>query len=409
MPAVASSPIPAVLAKLGPLDADRIADLRPYLESVPDPRSRRGRWYSLTAILLVCAYAVLGGAKSIEEIAEAGERASVALLTVLGIRRHLLGWRRSPKPVTIGRVLQALDGDALDRAVGAYLAERHRESTPPGIPSTHVQQVIAVDGKALKGSAGLDAPRRHLLSAVTHAPVATLAQVEVGAKTNETRHFKPLLAPLDLADTVVTFDALHSVKANITWLVETKKAHYIAVIKTNQPVAYAQLNALPWTSIKVQHTASRTAHGRRESRSIKTCSLAKSLGGIAFPHAALAIRVHRRRKPTGKPETRESVYAVTSLDTHQTSPTALAVAIQGHWGIENSSHHIRDVTFAEDTSTVHTGNAPRAMASFRNLAIGALKLLEADNIAKTTRAIRHEPERALTILGINKKPHTYGT
>ena len=177
-----------------------------------------------------------------------------------------------------------------------------------------------MDGKALKGSARLDAPRRHLLSAVTHAPVATLAQVEVGAKTNETRHFKPLLAPLDLADTVVTFDALHSVKANITWLVETKKAHYIAVIKTNQPTAYAQLNALPWTSIKVQHTASHTAHGRRESRSIKTCSIAGNLGGIAFPHAALAIRVHRRRKPTGKPESRESVYAVTSLDSHQAGP-----------------------------------------------------------------------------------------
>ncbi len=106
MPAVASSPIPAVLAKLGPLDADRIADLRPYLESVPDPRARRGRWYSLTAILLVCAWAVIGGAKSIDEIAEAGERASIALLTALGIRRHLLGWRRSPKPVTIGRVLR---------------------------------------------------------------------------------------------------------------------------------------------------------------------------------------------------------------------------------------------------------------------------------------------------------------
>ena len=239
MPAVASSPIPAVLAKLGPLDADRIADLRPYLESVPDPRARRGRWYSLTAILLVCAWAVIGGAKSIDEIAEAGERASIALLTALGIRRHLLGWRRSPKPVTIGRVLQALDGDALDQALGAYLTDRHREAASAGPPAAPLRRVIAVDGKALKGSARLDAPRRHLLSAVTHAPVATLAQVEVGVKTNETRHFKPLLAPLDLADTVVTFDALHSVKANITWLVETKKAHYIAVIKTNQPTAYA--------------------------------------------------------------------------------------------------------------------------------------------------------------------------
>ncbi|WP_307791252.1 hypothetical protein [Streptomyces actuosus] len=86
-------------------------------------------------------------------------------------------------------------------------------------------------------------------------------------------------------------------KANITWLVETKKAPYIAVIKTNQPTAYAQLAVLPWASIKVQRTASATAHGRRESRSIKTCAIADNLGGIAFPHAHLAIRVHHRRKP----------------------------------------------------------------------------------------------------------------
>ncbi|MFK0297383.1 hypothetical protein ACIQU6_43930, partial [Streptomyces sp. NPDC090442] len=31
----------AVLVKLGPLDVDRVVDLRPYLDSVPDPRSRR--------------------------------------------------------------------------------------------------------------------------------------------------------------------------------------------------------------------------------------------------------------------------------------------------------------------------------------------------------------------------------
>lgn len=41
VPAAESSPIPAVLVKLGPLDIGRIADLRPYLDSVPHPRSRR--------------------------------------------------------------------------------------------------------------------------------------------------------------------------------------------------------------------------------------------------------------------------------------------------------------------------------------------------------------------------------
>ncbi|WP_234042684.1 ISAs1 family transposase [Streptomyces marianii] len=280
-----------MLVKLGPLDTGRIADLRPYFDSVPDPRARRGRWYSLTAFLLVCACAVVSGARSIDELAEWGQRASNALLTVIGIRRHLLRWRRTPAPATIGRVPGAVDGDALDRAVGAYLADRHRAAIEPAqAPSPSASgpsRAIAVDGKALKGSARLTATRRHLLSAVTHGTVVTLAQVEVGAKTNETTHFRPLLAPLDLTGTVVTFDALHSVKANISWLVETKKAlaHYIAVIKTNQPTAHAQLAALPWQSIAVQHTASGAGHGRRESRSIKTCGIADELGGIAFPHA----------------------------------------------------------------------------------------------------------------------------
>ncbi|MFD8396765.1 hypothetical protein ACFV2N_48515 [Streptomyces sp. NPDC059680] len=68
--------------------------------------------------------------------------------------------------------------------------------------------MIAVDGKALRGSVHLDRPRRHLLSAVTHGRPVTLAQAEVGSKTNEVRHFRPLLAPLDLDGEVVTFDAL---------------------------------------------------------------------------------------------------------------------------------------------------------------------------------------------------------
>ncbi|MEW2404506.1 hypothetical protein [Streptomyces sp. NPDC046862] len=41
----------------------------------------------------------------------------------------------------------------------------------------------------------------------------------MGAKTNETAAFRPLLEPLDLTGTVVTFDALHSVKDQVRWLV----------------------------------------------------------------------------------------------------------------------------------------------------------------------------------------------
>ncbi|WNI14749.1 transposase [Actinacidiphila sp. ITFR-21] len=171
-----------------------------------------------------------------------------------------------------------------------------------------------MDGKALSGSAHLQQRHRHLLSAVTPA------QREVGAKTNETAAFRPPLEPLDLAGTVVTFDALHSVKDQVRWPVQEKNAHYTAVIKGNQPIASAQLKALPWEQVPVAHTASGTGHGRRESRSVKTMAIAANPGGIAFPQTRLALRIHRRRQESGKQQTRETVYAVTSLDTHQTSP-----------------------------------------------------------------------------------------
>ncbi len=226
VPAVSSSPIPPALARLGSLTPDRVADLRLFLAKVPDPRSRRGRWYSLVSVLLVAACAVVAGAKSIEEIGEWVAHASSADLRALGVRRHLLGWRTVPSAVTIGRILARLDGDALDRAVGGYLAHGHRQlARPASGRASRPAPVYALDGKAIKGSARLGAAHRHLLSLVSQAPVTTIAQVEVGSKTNETRCFCPLLEPVDLAGAVVTFDALHSVQANIAWLVEEKHAH----------------------------------------------------------------------------------------------------------------------------------------------------------------------------------------
>lgn len=68
--AVLSSPIVSAFAKLGPIDVDGIADLRHYLSWVPDPRSKHGRWYSLSGLLSVCAAAMLPGATTIEAVVE---------------------------------------------------------------------------------------------------------------------------------------------------------------------------------------------------------------------------------------------------------------------------------------------------------------------------------------------------
>ena len=81
--------------------------------------------------------------------------------------------------------------------------------------------------------------------------------------------------------------------------------------------------------------------------------------GLAFPHAAQAIQVVRRRRLSGtKNWSRETVYAITSLTATQASPAGLAAIIRGHWAIEDRLHWVRDLDFDEDRSQVRTAFRP---------------------------------------------------
>ena len=52
--------MPAAAGKTGPagLGSDQLADLAAVFTQIPDPRSKRGGWHPLTAILLIAACAV---------------------------------------------------------------------------------------------------------------------------------------------------------------------------------------------------------------------------------------------------------------------------------------------------------------------------------------------------------------
>ncbi|GAA4209152.1 hypothetical protein GCM10022220_27030 [Actinocatenispora rupis] len=88
-------------------------------------------------------------------------------------------------------------------------------------------------------------------------------------------------------------------------------AHYIAVVKRNQPLLHARLAALPWSRLATGGTTRGSAHGRDEIRSLK----AVTFDGLDFPHAWQAVKITRwrRAKATGR-ASRETVDAVSSLD-----------------------------------------------------------------------------------------------
>jgi hypothetical protein len=162
-------------------------------------------------------------------------------------------------------VLDRLDPRALTRALpGPRLRRRARHGGPPAasVRGYHARRAawqaktlardrlraVAVDGKTSRGARRADGTRAHLLGAAEHGG-RLLDHLEADVKHNETSHFTELLEPLDLAGAVVTFDALHTVRANLNWLAGHKKARYIAVVKKNQPLLHARIKALPWRQI----------------------------------------------------------------------------------------------------------------------------------------------------------------
>jgi predicted transposase YbfD/YdcC len=229
-------------------------------------------------------------------------------------------------------------------------------------------RAIAVDGKTSRGARRADGTRVHLLGAAEHGG-HLLDHLEVSAKHNETSHFTELLEPLDLAGVVVTFDALHTVRANLDWLVTGKEAHYIAIVKRNQPLLHAQVRALPWRQVPAGVPVRDRGHGRAETRTIK----AAHVKGLDFPHACQAIKITRWRQETATGKiSRETVYAITSLASAHATTRDLARLTREHWSVE-AHHHIRDVSFGEDASTSRTGHGPVNLATIRAAITAALK------------------------------------
>jgi predicted transposase YbfD/YdcC len=366
------------------------------LGELADPRDRRGVRHSFVSLLAIAVAAVGSGARSWTEIGEFARELTPEQLARLGARPSpYTGRYTPPDEATIRRALQRVDPQALDRLVGGWLGARQ----PPAdtADGTAADEGVAVDGKTLRGAVDTDGHRVHLLAAFHQQQGMVLAQRRVDGKTNEITQFRPLLDRLDLTDTMVTADALHTHGDAAEFLVTVKQAHYLFVVKANQPTLLDRCARLAWHNVPVLDRTRYRAHGRVELRTLKAVTVRRS----GFPHTAQVIQITRRVCDLRSRRWRTVVvYAVTSLTHAQASPARLADLIRGHWTIENGLHYVRDVTFAEDVSQVRTGTGPQVMACLRNLAIGALSRAGPVNLAAALRHHARDPRRPLAILGI---------
>jgi predicted transposase YbfD/YdcC len=373
-----------------------IAQAHPLIEvfsDIADFRKSRGKRHPFSAILALSCCAMLCGYRSYSAIAEWGRNYGTDIAQALGFTHN------TPCASTLHTIFRCLDREAFEAKLGAW-AERVVVTAPAAPEAPEI--ALAVDGKTLRGSKKQGAPGMHLLSVLAHRVGLTLTQQAVAAKTNEIKAVETVFGQIVLTGRIVTMDALLTQRQVAQTIVEAG-GDYVMIVKENQPQLKADIELVFTLPPMGDHQEStRTVdmgHGRIETRNLTT---SEALVGYSdWPGLAQVFEVGRHviTKKTEK-ERVEVVYGVTSLSPERATPKRLLELVRDHWGIENKSHWVRDVTFDEDRSQVRCGNIPHIMAALRNTTIGLLRWAGHTNIAAACRRLAAQPAQALALIGI---------
>ncbi|MEV5688852.1 transposase family protein [Streptomyces sp. NPDC052164] len=137
------------LVGVAPPSSGEFAWLLAPLTVVPAPRCSRGCRHPPVFVVALAACTVMAGACSLAAIARGAADAPPDLLIRLGgsCREPDTG-PAAPAEATVRRVLQSVDGDALDAAIGAWPAERSRgrRTRPIGNRLHHVRDTDFAEG-----------------------------------------------------------------------------------------------------------------------------------------------------------------------------------------------------------------------------------------------------------------------
>ena len=312
------------------------------------------------------------------------------------------GRYRAPDEKTIRVVLDRLDPRAL---AGTLLGRPDGRPRPGRRPPASVRgyrarraarqaqelargrlRAVAVDGKTCRGARSPDGTRGCLPGIAEHGGHLP-DHLEVAVKHNETSHFTELLRPVDLDGAVVTSGALHTVRANLDWLVTDRKAHYIAVVKRNQPLLHAQVRALPWRQVPAGRATRERGHGRAGTRTLK----AAHVSGLDFrrppghqDHPVAAGYRYRQGLPPG----RLRRHQLDQQLRHRQRPGPPGPRAVVHRG---APPHPFAGSFGEDVAASRTGSGPVNLATIRAAIIAAIRRRLPAHLRRPTRP--HRPRR----------------
>ena len=329
----------------------RVGSMKKHFRLLPDPRVVGRTRHLLIDIVVIAICAIIADCDDWSDIVQFAQQRE------WWFRRFLKLPDGIPAHDTFARVFAALDSRAFQRCCLAWF-----RAAAELVGVGH----IAIDGKALRGSATSKLGPLHVVSAWATQANLTLGQVAVDKKSNEIKAIPKLLELLDLHGALVTIDAMGCQK-EIAKQIVAGGGDYILAVKGNQEhllediqvtVEQALEGQLP-KGVVVQHTTREDGHGRHEERSYVVIHHVEGLRDrVAWPEAT-----------TGKASS-EAHYFIGS---RKMGARKYAQALRQHWGIENNLHWQLDISFGEDNSRIQDRHGAENFGLLRKIALSLLK------------------------------------
>jgi predicted transposase YbfD/YdcC len=339
------------------------ASFERHFQDLPDPRVERTRKHPLINIIFMAVCGVLSGANSIAAIHE------IAIDRRTWLTRYLDLTNGIPSEDTFARVLARLDPAEFERCLLGWIQS---------VQEVTDHQVIAIDGKTLRGSADSEKGRAaiHMVSAWATENQLSLGQVVVSEKSNEITAIPELLRLLDVSGALVTIDAMGCQK-EIAHQIREGEGDYVLAVKQNQPKLYERVEAAISEALEREiegldeHQTVEKGHGREETRTYAIVAAPESVDpeGLWRDLSAVGIAISERGDSQGRHSMDTRYYILSRLITVE----KFADAVRAHWSIENNLHWQLDVSFREDECRVCRDHAPANLSVIRRFTLGLLK------------------------------------
>jgi predicted transposase YbfD/YdcC len=344
-----------------------VGSIGSYFESLSDPRHTRNRKHLLVDVAVIAVCGMICGCDGPTAIHR------WAALQTDWLNQHLTLANGIPSRDCIRRLLLALKPEAFQRCFQDWIT--NAMATDDNNP----QRLIAIDGKTCRRSHdhAKNLGALHIVSAWASEEGIALGQVATDAKSNEITAIPQLLAQINLADTIITIDAMGCQKDIVEQVVDGGGDCVIAV-KDNQPTLkdaiathFIEHLERDLEDLRYRFYETRdTGHGRKDERTYVLTKPPRDFGPQKdWPWVkaiGYSLRVTQQDDGT---ETGEVRYYIC---TRYLSGKRFAEAVRSHWSIE-SMHWVLDVNFREDDSRTRERTLGNNLSWLRRFAITLLK------------------------------------